>query len=316
MKDLQFAFDNVRMHAQAIITYGEPVGADYATGSITYGAPDVGDTVIVDGNTFTCVASGAGAGEFSDITELEALVEAVTGVNSAVDGGDINITAAARGVAGNAITLALGVGNTGTMDISGATLTGGVDGDTITVDSNLYTCVVGTAGSDEFSDADELAALIDAESGLNAANADGVITVNVDAVGTAGNSKEAEVGEANAGTMEVTQQFSGGAAALYTDAFDLPEDADSYEVTIRVTALDGGSPTADFTCEGSSDGGSTYQTAETDAEASVAIAQITSAPTTDKQIVDNGSPRNRLKLVLGGTSPTLSGTVSFISRND
>jgi len=99
----------------------------HAQGSITYGEPAVGDTVIVNSETLTCVAAAPSAGEFSSIAELEALVEALTGINSEVADGVINIVAAAPGVAGNAITLALGESNAGTMAISGATLTGGVD---------------------------------------------------------------------------------------------------------------------------------------------------------------------------------------------
>jgi hypothetical protein len=72
MRDLNYTFDNVRMHAEAVITYGTPVGADYATGSITYGAPDNGDTVIVNGTTFTKVAAAPIGDQFTDITELEA----------------------------------------------------------------------------------------------------------------------------------------------------------------------------------------------------------------------------------------------------
>jgi hypothetical protein len=99
----------------------------HASGSVTFGVPVNGDTLIVDGNTFTKVAAAPGAGEFVTISELEALIEAVAGVNSSQDGTTITVLAAAPGTAGNAITLALGGGNTGTLAISGATLTGGVD---------------------------------------------------------------------------------------------------------------------------------------------------------------------------------------------
>ncbi len=98
----------------------------HAAGAITYGVPSNGDTVVVNGTTLTKAASG-GAAEFSTIAELEALIEALAGINSAVNGGSIDIVAASPGIAGNSITLALGGGNTGTMSISGATLTGGVD---------------------------------------------------------------------------------------------------------------------------------------------------------------------------------------------
>jgi len=99
----------------------------YAQGTITYGVPVVGDTVIVNGATFTYVAAAPGANEFSSIAELEILVEAEASINSSQADGVVTINADAIGTAGNAITLAVGVGNTGTMAVSGATLTGGVD---------------------------------------------------------------------------------------------------------------------------------------------------------------------------------------------
>lgn len=101
--------------------------AQYASGYITYGTPSNGDTVIVNGNTFTKVASAPGAGQFSSISELEALIEALASINSSQDGTTVTINADTPGTAGNAITLALGGSNAGTMAISGATLTGGVD---------------------------------------------------------------------------------------------------------------------------------------------------------------------------------------------
>lgn len=99
----------------------------HAVGSVTFGVPVDTDTIVVNGNTFTKVAAAPGAGEFTNAAELEALIEAVAGINSSVADGVITVVAAAPGAAGNAITLELGVGNTGTMTISGATLTGGVD---------------------------------------------------------------------------------------------------------------------------------------------------------------------------------------------
>lgn len=98
-----------------------------ATGTITYGAPVNTDTVIVNGTTLTKVASAPGANQFTSIAELEVLVEALSGINSSHDGTDVTLTAATVGAAGNGITLALGGGNTGSMTISGAFLTGGID---------------------------------------------------------------------------------------------------------------------------------------------------------------------------------------------
>jgi hypothetical protein len=108
-----------------ILTTSNVAGATVSGATLAGGV--VGDTIIVNSNTFTCVISSPAANQFSSIAELEVLVEAVTDINSSVVGATILVEAAAPGVAGNAITLAVGVANAGTMAVSGATLTGGVD---------------------------------------------------------------------------------------------------------------------------------------------------------------------------------------------
>lgn len=120
---------SVDLNGKAIqIPSGTPVNAVAATGSITYGSPVATDTVVVDGNTFTCVAATPAAGEFSSISELTALVTALASVNATDNGTVISIVAATKGVAGNALALSVGGGNTGTLAVSGAHLTAGVDG--------------------------------------------------------------------------------------------------------------------------------------------------------------------------------------------
>lgn len=105
-----------------------------ATGTITYGSPSNGDTVVVNGTVLTKAAAG-GAAAFSTIGELEALIEALTGINASENGTVITITAAAKGTAGNAITLA----KTGTaLVLSGPTLTGGTD---------RWSCTISGTGS-------------------------------------------------------------------------------------------------------------------------------------------------------------------------
>lgn len=190
--------------------------------------------------------------------------------------------------------------------LSGTTITVGSDTLTEGVDYN--------ASTDNDTTATALAAAIDALSGVNAAAVANVITIKADAVGTAGNAKVLETNSTDAVTLSGAT-LEGGAAALYTDPFDLPEGMDSYEAVVTVTALDGGSPTADFTPEGSVDGGDSYLQAESEAEAALAFTQFTGTGS-DKQYVKLASPRNRLKLVLGGTSPVISATVTFIARND
>ena len=106
-----------------------------ASGTITYGSPSNGDTLVANGTTFTKAASG-GAAAFSTIAELTALIDAVAGLDATDDGTTITVVAATPGVAGNALTLA----KTGSaLVLSGATLTGGRDG--------LVTTVSGTGAT-------------------------------------------------------------------------------------------------------------------------------------------------------------------------
>lgn len=106
-----------------------------ASGTITYGSPSNGDTLVANGTTFTKAASGD-ATHFSTIAELTALITAVAALDATDDGTTITVVAATPGVAGNALTLA----KTGTaLVLSGALLTGGRDG--------LVTSVSGTGAT-------------------------------------------------------------------------------------------------------------------------------------------------------------------------
>lgn len=98
-----------------------------ASGYITYGVPVNGDTVVVNGTTFTKAAS-LGAAAFSTIAELCTLIDAMEGIGATQNGTTITITYSTTGEAGNSVTLTRA--GTGTLAVSGATLTGGVNGDT------------------------------------------------------------------------------------------------------------------------------------------------------------------------------------------
>lgn len=98
-----------------------------ASGYITYGVPVNGDTVVVNGTTFTKAAS-LGAAAFSTIAELCTLIDALANIGATQNGTTITITASATGEAGNSYTLTRA--GSGTLAVSGATLTGGVNGDT------------------------------------------------------------------------------------------------------------------------------------------------------------------------------------------
>lgn len=161
-----------------------------AVGSITYGVPVDGDTVLVNGTTCTKVAAAPGANEFSNIAELEALCEAVAGINSTENGTVVSLTAATPGSAGNALTLSLGGGNTGTMAISGATFTGGQDHATITVGADTLTQGVGfTAETDDATTAENIKVAIHALAGVSATRSSETVTIVNDAIGTVGNTK-------------------------------------------------------------------------------------------------------------------------------
>lgn len=124
------------------ITQGQAaVVAQAATGTITYGTPVDGNTVTVDGTTFTKAAAGS-ATEFSTIAELTALIDALADVNATDDGTTITVTAAATGTAGNSIDLAASAAT-----VSGATLTGGADAVNAVTESADLTVTAGATAT-------------------------------------------------------------------------------------------------------------------------------------------------------------------------
>jgi len=113
---------NIQVSA-ATLTGG--LDAVAASGTITYGVPADGDVITIDGNTFTKVSLPPGANEFSDITELTALIQALANVNATDDGLIITIAASNPGSAGNAIPMTSS-SVTG-LTLSGPSLSGGID---------------------------------------------------------------------------------------------------------------------------------------------------------------------------------------------
>lgn len=118
-----------------------------ASGTIVFsGAGAANDTVLINGVTFTAVASGAtgnqwnvGASATASAANLAAAINAsasalVSGHVSAVAAaGTVTITSKVRGVYGNAVTIAKGTDAGSVMTVSGARLTGGA------ADSNAQT---------------------------------------------------------------------------------------------------------------------------------------------------------------------------------
>jgi len=98
------------------------------------------DTVLINGVTFTAKTSGAtgnqfniGASATASAANLAAAINAsatalVSGLVSATSAlGVVTVTARAKGVTGNAVTIAEGVDSGSVITVSGARLTGGTD---------------------------------------------------------------------------------------------------------------------------------------------------------------------------------------------
>jgi len=140
------------------------VGLDFASGTVICASAIEGDTVIANGLVYTAV-NGAKADntEFSvDTGDTETgtdLADSITNDSRSGDVDDITavsvtgtvtITSTVRGTGGNAIPLSSSDGTR--LAVSGAVLSGGTDGDTVTINGLVYTAVVGVkADNTEFS---------------------------------------------------------------------------------------------------------------------------------------------------------------------
>lgn len=122
---MQERYADLNAHVKPFLGIGAGTAA---SGYITYGSPTNGDTVIVNGTTFTKAASGNGSTTFSTIAELCTLIDALANIGATQNGTTITITASTTGEAGNSYTIARA--GAGTLAVSGATLTGGANGDT------------------------------------------------------------------------------------------------------------------------------------------------------------------------------------------
>ena len=70
---------------KAAVDAATSISAAKASGTITYGSPSNGDTLVANGTTFTKAASGD-ATHFSSIAELTALIDGVAGLDATDDG--------------------------------------------------------------------------------------------------------------------------------------------------------------------------------------------------------------------------------------
>lgn len=128
-----------------------PTGGAPASGTITVDTnPAPGDTATVNGVALTAVAGAPVGAQFQiggttddTATNLAQAIELNVGVVTASAATNVvTITARASGTAGNAITLATSV--PAVLLLSGATLSGGTDGDTVTINGTVFMAVTGT----------------------------------------------------------------------------------------------------------------------------------------------------------------------------
>lgn len=211
----------------------------------------VNGTVLTEGADWTAATDNA-----TTAASLETAIEAVTNINSTVVGAAITVEAAAIGVAGNAYTLATNAA-VGGLTISGATLTGGQDAGTFTVGSDTIT--EGSefnAATSNAQTATNIAAAIDALTGVNAAAVGTRVTIYADAAGTSGNSKALLTnGSASAVTLSGATLL-GGVAASYSDPVSLEsvEELKNLEIVQFLEAISGSStPTVTTTPQYSMD---------------------------------------------------------------
>lgn len=213
------------------------VGADFADGTVVCASVIEGDTVIANGLIYTAVnGTKADDTEFdmsgSDDATATDLALSITDDSRSGDVDDVTaaavtdtvtITSVTRGTAQNSIPLSSSDGTR--LAVSGAFLTGGLDGDTVTINGLLYTAVAGTKDDDtQFSSdtgdnetAADLEASVDADVrsgvlGIVSANAStDTVTLTSDQAGTAGDATTlAETGT----TITISgATFSGGVDA-------------------------------------------------------------------------------------------------------
>ena len=212
----------------ATITCSTVLENTFADGTVTCVSAIANDTVNVNGLVYTGVAGAkandtefsidtsdtACATDLADSIDDDTRVGLVSDLTATNSSGVVTIVSTALGVGGNAVALSSSDG--GTLAVSAANLTGGVDADTVTVNGLVYTAVAGARANDtEFSTdtsnnatATDLAAAItaDVRSGtsgdVTASETSAVVTCTTDVAGTAGDA--ITIVSSDGGTLAVT----------------------------------------------------------------------------------------------------------------
>jgi len=149
--------------ATGTITMNGPTGEVHASGTATLVSVLVGETITVNGLIYTAVSGAkandtefdisgtdnAAATDLADSIDDDTRVGTLDDVTATASTNVVTIVSTVGGTGGNAITLA---DDTAAITLSGATLAGGINGDTVTVNGLVYTATVGARADDtEFS---------------------------------------------------------------------------------------------------------------------------------------------------------------------
>lgn len=293
------------------------VGADYADGTVVCASAIEGDTVIANGLIYTAVnGTKADNTEFdmsgTDDATAADLADSITNDSRSGDVDDVTaasvtdtvtITSTVRGTDGNTIPLSSSDGTR--LAVSGAFLTGGVVGHTVTINALVYTAVVGAKDDNtQFSvDTSDDACAADLEDSVNndvrsgtlgdvsASATTDTVTLTSDQDGTAGDATTlAETGS----TITISgATFSGGVTADTITVNDLV-----YTAVAGVKADD-----TEFSIDTSNDAAATDLADSIDGDVRVGtLNDVSATATTDTVTV------TQTVAGVGGNATTLTST--------
>jgi len=232
--DILGVWFDLGLKATASITYGTPVGAVKATVTLTNDTTNVSnnDEVVLGDKTYTFKTTlTPSEGEVLIGGDADAsLLNLIRAINHTgtpdthykCAAAHTQVSAAASVTAHSVlITSLLGgtdandyettTSSTGTvLEFSAATMTGGVNGDTVVVNGTVLTCTTFTPGALQFNTIGSLETLVEAVTGINSSENGTVVTLTAATPGVAGNFLTLTLGGLNVGTMARTV-FAGGA---------------------------------------------------------------------------------------------------------
>lgn len=203
------------------------------TGGRDYATVTVGATTLTAGTDFTAETSNN-----QTATNLAAAIDALAAVTCVADTSSAEITAAATGEAGNAIGISFTGSGIAILNDE-TTLTGGVDGTTVTVGAETLTFGLGglAKGGSITLTAENLKAAIHALADVNATRSGEVVTITAATAGEAGNAIALATDSAGIELSGAT--LEGGA-----DAFVLTIDGNAITETTHFNAVTSNNQTA------------------------------------------------------------------------